>query len=213
LIPEDADLQDPRRRAEITSHTFVVLYLAGLVFLVTIQYLQSATDGIPVLQRLMPSQRFGLWEVAMGVGAGVLVVMVQTALRSRLPWLQTFKEMMFGMIGKPSLLQCFGIAVTSALAEEVLFRGMIQASTHILVACVLFGLAHYMMWQWAVFAGILGLVLGGLFEIPGGGLLAPVMAHFTINFLGLMDISKDCPEDAPAWQPEPPPGAEDTEPK
>ena len=76
------------------------------------------------------------------------------------------------------------IAFFSGVGEEVFFRGAVQQEFGILIASVVFGLAHvgpdrrYLLWTaWAVVAG---LIFGLLFEVTGG-LLAPVAAHVIHN--------------------------------
>ena len=76
------------------------------------------------------------------------------------------------------------LALFSGVGEEAFFRGAVQQEFGILVASVVFGLAHvgpdrrFLLWTaWAVLAGVL---FGFLFEATGG-LLAPVAAHAAHN--------------------------------
>jgi uncharacterized protein len=78
------------------------------------------------------------------------------------------------------------------LAEEILFRGVVQAGlTRLLpewVALVLasaaFGLAHFLTPAYALLAGLAGLYLGGLFLLQGN-LIAPVVAHAVYDVVAL----------------------------
>lgn len=81
------------------------------------------------------------------------------------------------------------LAVFSGVGEEAFFRGAVQQEFGIVIASVVFGLAHigpdrrYLFWTaWAVLAGF---VFGVLFEATGG-LLAPVVAHATHNAITLL---------------------------
>ena len=72
------------------------------------------------------------------------------------------------------------LAVFSGVGEEAFFRGAVQQEFGIVIASIVFGLAHvgpdrrFVLWTiWAVLAGV---VFGLLFE-ASGGLLAPVTAH------------------------------------
>jgi membrane protease YdiL (CAAX protease family) len=199
-------LRDPRQRATDRARSFAVVYLASVPVVVLLDHLWRQAERAPpwlarepVLRYLWPHR--SLWlELALGIGAGLLVVAAEALLRPRLAWLRELERMMHGLLGKPSLAQCLGLAAVSALGEEVLFRGLLQPRWGLLLASVLFGALHAVMWQYAVFALILGFLLGYLSILSGGGLLAPVLCHFTINAIGLWMLSRSCPADAPPWE-------------
>lgn len=84
-------------------------------------------------------------------------------------------------------------ALLVTLAEEALFRGYVQerltrawrgrpwgALAALLVAALLFGLAHYAGgWQWMLLAGLAGVGYGMAYR--HGGLAAAVLAHLGLN--------------------------------
>ncbi len=84
-------------------------------------------------------------------------------------------------------------ALLVTLAEEALFRGYVQerltrawrgrpwgATAALLVAALLFGLAHYAGgWQWMLLAGLAGVGYGMAYR--HGGLTAAVLAHLGLN--------------------------------
>jgi membrane protease YdiL (CAAX protease family) len=81
------------------------------------------------------------------------------------------------------------VAIFSGVGEEAFFRGALQQEFGLVVASVLFGVAHigpdrrYLVWTaWAVLAGF---VFGFLYEVSGG-LLAPIVAHSTHNAATLL---------------------------
>jgi uncharacterized protein len=81
------------------------------------------------------------------------------------------------------------VAIFSGVGEEAFFRGALQQEFGLVIASVLFGLAHigpdrrYLVWTaWAVLAGF---VFGLLYEISGG-LLAPILAHSGHNAATLL---------------------------
>jgi uncharacterized protein len=81
------------------------------------------------------------------------------------------------------------VSIFSGVGEEAFFRGAVQQEFGLVVASLLFGLAHvgpdrrYLVWTaWAVLAGF---VLGVLYEVSGG-LLAPVLAHSAHNAATLL---------------------------
>jgi membrane protease YdiL (CAAX protease family) len=76
------------------------------------------------------------------------------------------------------------VAIFSGVGEEAFFRGALQQEFGLVVASLLFGVAHigpdrrYLVWTaWAVLAGF---VFGFLYEVSGG-LLAPILAHSSHN--------------------------------
>lgn len=85
------------------------------------------------------------------------------------------------------------ISVLAGLAEESLFRGLIQRSlVHglghgpaLLVASIIFGLAHCVNRPYAVVASVIGAYLGLIF-IATGNLLAPIVTHGFYDFAALV---------------------------
>lgn len=84
------------------------------------------------------------------------------------------------------------LAALAGFAEEILFRGVLQAgltrllpeSGALLIAGAAFGLAHFITPAYAVLAGLAGLYLGGLFLLQGS-LTAPIVAHVVYDWVAL----------------------------
>ena len=81
------------------------------------------------------------------------------------------------------------VSIFSGVGEEAFFRGPVQQEFGLVVASLLFGLAHigpdrrYLVWTaWAVVAGF---VFGIIYDLSGG-LLAPVLAHTVHNAATLL---------------------------
>jgi membrane protease YdiL (CAAX protease family) len=71
--------------------------------------------------------------------------------------------------------------------EELLFRGALQAQAGLVIASLLFGLAHFggvRTFVLALWAAGAGFVFGGL-AIVTGGILAPVVAHGLYDALAI----------------------------
>ncbi len=85
------------------------------------------------------------------------------------------------------------IAMLAGLAEELLFRGVVQVALArvlpeggaLVVASAAFGLAHFVTPTYAVLAAVAGLYLGALYLLQGS-LLVPVIAHALYDFLALL---------------------------
>jgi membrane protease YdiL (CAAX protease family) len=84
------------------------------------------------------------------------------------------------------------IALAAGLGEEALFRGAVQAglgdlltpTAGLVVASVVFGLAHFITRTYAVLAGLIGLYLGALLLVFQN-LLIPIVVHATYDFVAL----------------------------
>lgn len=81
------------------------------------------------------------------------------------------------------------VSIFSGVGEEAFFRGAVQQEFGLVIASLLFGLAHvgpdrrYLVWTaWAVLAGF---VFGLLYEVSGG-LVAPILAHSAHNAATLL---------------------------
>ena len=80
------------------------------------------------------------------------------------------------------------LAVASSLAEELMFRGVLQSWLGLFPQAIVFGLVHQLpghsRWVWVVWAALVGLVLGAVFQLTGS-LLGPIVAHGVINGMNL----------------------------
>ena len=84
------------------------------------------------------------------------------------------------------------LALLAGSAEELLFRGVIQAGLTlwvpdviaVIVASGLFGLAHFVTLSYAILAGIAGAYLGAMYLLEGN-LLVPIVAHALYDFVAL----------------------------
>lgn len=91
-----------------------------------------------------------------------------------------------------TLLDIALVSILAGLAEESLFRGVIQAGLEseigkpfaLLFASAIFGLCHAVNRPYAVVAGGIGLYLGVIFSATGN-LLAPIVTHALYDFVAL----------------------------
>jgi len=91
------------------------------------------------------------------------------------------------MVREWTITDAAAVAVFSGLAEEALIRGLLQPLIGLLPAAMVFAVLHLVpdrrLWLWPVIALLLGLVLGGVYEL--GGYPAAAAAHVVINALSL----------------------------
>jgi hypothetical protein len=89
------------------------------------------------------------------------------------------------------------ISLVGGLGEELLFRGLIQAvlshwlgiPAGLILASVLFGLAHMITPTYAIVAALVGGYLGWLW-IHFDNLLVPIMAHAVYDFVALVYLMR-----------------------
>ena len=89
------------------------------------------------------------------------------------------------------------LALIAGLAEEILFRGVVQAGlarvlpdwAAVLVAGAAFGLAHFITPAYALLAGLAGVYLGALFWL-GGTLIVPIVAHALYDIVALSYVAR-----------------------
>lgn len=146
-------------------------------------------------------------EVGLGVGLGVGVVVLSQLLEGWAEWARALSREFGRILGKISLSEAFIFAAASGIGEEIFFRGFVQQilSTAVFsgtggdwlaiaVASLVFGGMHIgpdleTFWPWTVMAIVLGVGFGWMY-LYTGNLLAPIIAHFTINFFNLYSIGQ-----------------------
>jgi hypothetical protein len=116
--------------------------------------------------------------------------------------LKQIRRFLIEMLG-PSLAACrwYDLILLAGLAgitEEVLFRGMLQMwieracdspTAGLVVASILFALAHLITPFYALFAGVMGLYLGCLLDVSGQrNLLVPVITHAVYDYLAFLIV-------------------------
>lgn len=129
-------------------------------------------------------------DTLLGVLAGLLVVGL-TRLSLRLEAVRKLNEELSGMLGRPGTSAIAVLAVTSAVGEELLFRGALQPLIGFFPTVLLFAALHGGLNPrfrlWALFALAAGLILGAL-TLWTDNLLAAILCHFTVNYFNLHTV-------------------------
>ncbi len=139
----------------------------------------------------------GLW---MGLGAAVLMGLVNYAVLRLAPTIQPvrairrlYRETLRPLFATVRPLEIVGVSLAAGVGEELLFRGAVQGEFGVVVASVLFGLAHIGGRSSVVFGlwvAVMGFGLGGLAH-AAGGLLAPMVAHAAYDAVAISFIRWD----------------------
>jgi len=133
-----------------------------------------------------------LLDVGLGLAVAAATIALSRKITECTRWGDAMGRALAELLGRRSLRDCIVLAVSSGVAEEAFFRGVLQPALGWLLASLIFGLVHLApkreLLPWTGFALCAGLVLGALFEITGN-LVAPVVAHVGINAVNLRRLT------------------------
>ena len=138
----------------------------------------------------------GGWWLDLGLGitaGGLLLAVWQVGLRL-LPSASALEAKLGEMLRGVDTPEVIALALLSGFAEELFFRGAVQAAWGWPLATLLFALLHVgpgaAFRSWTLFAAIAGLLFAGLM-LWRGNLLAPVVAHALVNAINLGRLARN----------------------
>lgn len=147
------------------------------------------------LTSLAPGLAINGWLQALGAGVGTGLAMVGASrlASSHLRWAARLAEEFRHLIGPLGARRALAVALLSGIGEEVLFRGVLQPAIGLWLAAAVFAALHIgpslRFLPWTAMAFVAGAAFGGLF-LWTGNLVAPIVAHATVNFLNLRYLAK-----------------------
>ena len=77
------------------------------------------------------------------------------------------------------------ISFAAGFAEELLFRGVLQARFGIVIASIIFGLVHFISPLYVIITALMGLYIGAFFYFTES-LLVPIQMHFIYDLGALV---------------------------
>ena len=132
------------------------------------------------------------WKaIGIGAGLGFSISVVSVAAYWLWPAYRRSTDFYLNFVLAPLVLaDSIWIGLLPGMSEELLFRGVMLPSiglngTGLLVSSFCFGMLHMSskdQWPYAVWASLIGLILGSSVLITGN-LLVPVTAHILTNFV------------------------------
>jgi membrane protease YdiL (CAAX protease family) len=132
--------------------------------------------------------------IAWSVAAALLalgVVVLSRWLGGRFSWARDMEGEFLQVLGPLTPMEAVALALLSGIGEEAFFRGVLQPRLGLLWTTTIFGAVHVpfsvRLIPWTIFAWLMGLVLGLLFDWSGS-LVPPVVAHALINGINLMAL-------------------------
>jgi uncharacterized protein len=186
------------------SRAGLVLALYGALALTAL--LISAGRGDVDLYRIegRSTTTWLLLSPLLGLAMGLLIVFLSRLAVVQFEWARALHRDFRSLLGELSGREILILAVASSVGEELLFRGALQPWIGIWPQAVIFALLHIgpglRFLPWTASALLLGAGFGYVYEYTGD-LGAPIVAHFTINYLNLHFISRVA---LPAPAPRPP---------
>lgn len=180
------------------ARTVITFY--GAVGLVGF-FWHATAQGTNDVWRSDPGQHWTtlLWTPFVGVALGAAVVQVFRALEGRHAWMPRLHAEFRGLLGRPSGREVVLLAATSAIGEELLFRGAMLDAWGLWASSLVFALLHIpprlSLWPWTASSLVIGVGLGAL-TLWSGNLGPAVAAHFVINLQNLLYITRNPPRPA-----------------
>ena len=133
-----------------------------------------------------------LFAAAVGVALGLLLVAVTRLLEGWGP-IEQLLDGFANVLGRVTPLQAIVLALVSSIGEELLFRGALQPWLGLWATSAIFGVCHFppdrQFLAWPIFAFAAGLGLGYTAE-ASTSLIAPIVAHFLVNWINLRYIAR-----------------------
>jgi membrane protease YdiL (CAAX protease family) len=175
-------------RAQVVLGLYGALALAGLV---VGGYRGDA--NVYTLPGRVPSLPRMILSPLVGVGLGLVIVFLSRLAVHRTEWARLLHREFRALLGPLGAGEIVCLALGSSVGEEVFFRGALLPAIGIWASSAVFALLHigpgrrFLPWTVSAFAlgAIMALVAQWL-----GDLGAPIVAHFTINFMNLRHISR-----------------------
>jgi membrane protease YdiL (CAAX protease family) len=124
----------------------------------------------------------------LGLAVATAIIAFTRVTVKRFGWAQRLHAELRPVAREMTPAQILVLAGLSSLGEELLFRGLLVPTVGVVLAALLFGLAHQIKgpsrWVWAGWATAVGLMLGAIFALTGS-LVGPLLAHAIVNAANL----------------------------
>jgi uncharacterized protein len=172
--------------------------VAGEGGLLLLGWALSRWLDIRLADQLTPSFR----AILLGVLASIpLLAGLRWTLRTRNKpirrLVQVVQDQLGPLVASRSAAELALVAALAGLAEEVLFRGVMQGELGrrlpdllaLVITSTAFGLAHFLTLSYALLAALAGLYLGAVYWAQGN-LLIPIVAHALYDFVALVHLAR-----------------------
>lgn len=172
------------RFVRVAFVSYLLLAIAGLVALA----LQGRAIDLALFVRtgqLAP-------DLGLGVAVGLALVALWEGARRAFAGVRAVDDALGAIVGPLGRDEALALALVSALAEEVAFRGAAQHGLGWIAATLLFALLHVgpgvRFLPWTLFALAGGVAFAQL-VVQRGALLSAITAHFVVNAIELVRMA------------------------
>ena len=138
------------------------------------------------------------WTLSLGLGVLLAAATIEATrvIVRRTRWAQALHVALRPAVHGAGDAALLAVAVSSAVGEELLFRGLLVPLVGVVVSSVVFGVLHQIRgsgrWGWMAWATVMGLLFGSVFAATGS-LLGPFVAHAAINHANLRFLRDNDP--------------------
>ena len=135
--------------------------------------------------------RLGWTNSALGIAIGIGISAISILVYKLWPAYRESADYYLDFVLAPLILSdSIWIGLLPGMSEELLFRGVMLPSigldmTGLLISSACFGVLHLSsrrQWPYAIWASVIGLLLGAS-ALATGNLLVPIVAHVVTNFV------------------------------
>ena len=127
-------------------------------------------------------------SLLLGLTLGLAIVSFSRFSVNRYSWAKLLHEELRPFARSRSPKEILGLALSASLAEELIFRGLLQHFVGFCLQAPIFGFFHQSRgphrWIWATWAAVVGLLFGLIVKLTGS-LLGPFIAHTIVNALNM----------------------------
>ncbi|MBK9386649.1 MAG: CPBP family intramembrane metalloprotease [Planctomycetes bacterium] len=179
MVADDAARELDTSKLATRFYALLVLACGGVLLL------QHGAAG--VLERLLDDRSLRT-DLILGLGLGLSLTVASRVLVRVVPAMNRLELELAEAIGPLSAATASKLAIASGVAEELLFRGVLQPALGPTAATLLFAAAHLgpsaRFGAWALWAGVAGAAFA-FATAHTENLLAAIVAHVTVNYMGL----------------------------
>lgn len=182
--PERGELEPPELERLTRPQLLVAMAATALILLVIARlWLFFEPIQLPVALKRQ--------DAAVGLSIGLAISAISGLIYRLWPAYRQSADFYLAFVLAPlSVADSVWVGLLPGMSEELLFRGVMLPAiglntTGLIVSSLCFGVLHMsgrQQWPYAIWASVIGLVLGGS-ALATGNLLVPVVAHITTNFV------------------------------
>ncbi|MBN2722687.1 MAG: CPBP family intramembrane metalloprotease [Deltaproteobacteria bacterium] len=181
-----------RKNIKGAGHLSVFIYFFLFLVMVSLLWIFRNTKAGHSLNLLLLIHDVKLFVIVLFLGGGIIFISVK--LFDMYDSSGLTKNEFMEMSKSLNDASPFTLALTSSLAEEFLFRGLIQYVGGYYVQAIFFGFMHWPSGKkliiWPVWALLSGSVFGLMVSYTGS-IWGVVIVHFAINLTSLRELRKD----------------------